>query len=354
MTPAVGYATNHSFSSLAPTPFDRRDVGPTDVQFDVLWCGVCHSDIHQAENDWGNTVYPCMPGHEVVGRVTAVGNQVTKCRVGDVVGVGCMVDSCRQCEPCRESLEQYCEGPIGATMTYNGPMKPNGTNTFGGYSNVLVAAEHFILKIPANLDLKGVPPLLCAGITTYSPLRHWNVSAGQKVGVVGLGGLGHMAIKLATAMGAEVTVFSTSKEKQTDAFRLGAKHFVLSTDAAAMAAEMLKYHFVLSTIPEAHDVNLYVPLLRRDATLCLVGALGPATKPVDNSQVAFHRREIAGSLIGGIAETQEVLDFCGQHNITSDVETIAMADINAAFKRVKKGDVRFRFVIDIANTLKPD
>ncbi len=353
MTPAIGYGTNHSFTSLGPTTFDRRDVGPGDVQIEVLFCGVCHSDVHQAENDWGNTVYPCVPGHEIVGRVTGIGAGVTKAAVGDLVGVGCMVDSCRQCEPCREDLEQYCEGPRGATMTYNGPMKPDGTNTFGGYSNVVVVTEHFILKVPTNLDLKSVAPLLCAGITTYSPLRHWNVQPGQKVGVVGLGGLGHMAVKLATAMGAEVTVFSTSAEKKDDAIRFGAKAFVLSTDTQAMEKLMLTFHFILSTIPEAHDVNLYVPLLRRDATIALVGALGPATKPTDNSQVAFHRRTVAGSLIGGIKETQEVLDFCGDHNITADVQVIPMDEINAAFKKIKKGDVRYRFVIDIANTLKP-
>jgi uncharacterized zinc-type alcohol dehydrogenase-like protein len=354
MTPTVGYGTNHSFTSLGPITFERRDLNPDDVRIDILYCGVCHSDIHQCENDWGNTVYPCVPGHEIVGRVAEVGGAVTKYKPGDLVGVGCMVDSCGQCPNCREDLEQYCEGPKGPTMTYNGPFKPDGTNTYGGYSGSVVVKEHFVLRVPTNLDLKGVAPLLCAGVTTYSPLRHWNVRPGQRVGVVGLGGLGHMAVKLAAAMGAEVTVFSTSEEKRSDALRLGAKSFVLSTDDDAMEQLELKFDFVLSTVPDAHDINPYAKLLKRDATLAVVGTLVPFSKPTDNSQIAFHRRTVAGSLIGGIAETQEVLDFCGQHNITSDVEVIAMEDINKAFKRVKKGDVRYRFVIDIANTLKPN
>jgi uncharacterized zinc-type alcohol dehydrogenase-like protein len=351
MKQAIGYGTNHSFSSLGPMEFERRDVGAGDVQIEILYCGVCHSDVHQCENDWHNTVYPCVPGHEIVGRVTAVGSSIKKHKIGDMVGVGCMVDSCRECENCRENLEQYCEGPKGPIMTYNGPFKPDGTNTFGGYSNFIVVSERFVLTIPPNLDPRGVAPLLCAGITTYSPLRHWDVKAGQTVAVVGLGGLGHMAVKLAAAMGAEVTVFSSSKEKKDDAKRMGAKSFILTSDKDAFAALELKFDFILSTIPEPHDINPYVKMLKRDATLAIVGVLTPFALPTDNSQVAFHRRNVAGSLIGGIKETQEVLDFCGKNNITSDIELIPISAINDAFKRMKKGDVRYRFVIDVANTL---
>ncbi|QJW98344.1 NAD(P)-dependent alcohol dehydrogenase [Frigoriglobus tundricola] len=352
MISAIGYGTNHSYTSLGPHKFERRAPGPSDVQIEVLFCGVCHSDIHQCANDWGNTIYPCVPGHEIVGRVSAVGSAVTKFKSGDRVGVGCMVDSCRRCASCLKGLEQYCEGPKGATMTYNGPFIPDGTNTFGGYSNSIVVADHFVLRVPSNLDLKGVAPLLCAGITTYSPLRHWNVQPGQTVGVVGLGGLGHVAVKLATALGAHVTVFSTSPEKKDDALRFGAKAFALSTDKEELEKRARSFDFLLSTVPESHDINPYVKLLKRDGTLALVGALGPFAKPTDNSEVAFHRRTVAGSLIGGIAETQEVLDFCGTHGITADVEVIPIESINDAFKKVKKGGVRYRYVIDIANTLK--
>lgn len=352
MIPAIGYATNHSFTSLSPMSFERREPGVNDVRIDILYCGVCHSDVHQVENDWGNTVYPCMPGHEIVGRVSAVGSGVTKAKLGDLVGVGCMVDSCRRCQPCREDLEQFCQGPKGPTMTYNGPWKPDGTNTFGGYSNVIVVAEHFVLKVPGSLDVKGVPPLLCAGVTTYSPLRHWKVGPGQEVAVVGLGGLGHVAIKLASAMGASVTVFSTSPEKKERAMQLGAKNFVLSTDEAAMKSAELKFNFILSTVPESHDINPYIQCLRYDGTITCVGTLAPYAKPTNNLHVANYRRSVAGSLIGGIRETQEVLDFCGEHKITSDVELIEIKDVNSAFKKLKAGDVSFRYVIDIAGTLR--
>ena len=350
MTKTIGYAAKHSFSSLKPLEFERRETGPNDVEIEILYCGVCHSDLHQVKNDWGNTVYPCMPGHEIVGRVSQVGAQVSKYAVGDTVGVGCMVDSCRECEACKENLEQYCEGPISWTATYNGPMKPDGSgaNTYGGYSTRIVVDENYVLRIPTNLDLKATPPLLCAGITTYSPLRHWKVSPGQKVGVAGLGGLGHMAVKLATAMGAQVTVFSTDPEKEADARKFGAVEFVLSTDKKAMTTRESTFDFILSTIPVAHDINPYISLLKRDSTLALVGALGPFAKPTDNQQVAFYRRNVAGSLIGGIAETQEVLDFCGQHNIVSEIELINIEDINGAFKKMDKGEVRYRSVIDIA------
>ncbi|MBC7795536.1 MAG: NAD(P)-dependent alcohol dehydrogenase [Pyrinomonadaceae bacterium] len=352
-TKAVGYGTSSSFISLGLVEFERRETGAKDVAIDVLYCGVCHSDLHQVNNDWANTVYPCVPGHEIVGRVTSIGSEVTKFKVGETVAVGCMVDSCRECENCKDGLEQYCEGPVGMTLTYNGPAKPDGTNTYGGYSDKIVVTEHFVLKVPENLDIKAVAPILCAGVTTYSPLRHWKVQAGQKVGIVGLGGLGHLAIKLAAAMGADVTLFSTSSDKEADAKRFGAKDFVLSTDTTAMAQLELKFDFILNTIPEPHDINPYVKLLKRDATLALVGALAPFAKATDNSEVAFHRRNVSGSLIGGIAETREVLDFCSQHNILPEVEIIPMDDINNAFKRMNKGEVHYRYVIDIANTLTP-
>ena len=353
-TKAIGYGNNYSFTSLKPLEIERRAPGAKDVSIDILYCGVCHSDLHQVSNDWGNTVYPCVPGHEIVGRVTAIGAEVSKFKIGETVAIGCMVDSCRECENCRDGLEQYCEGPVGATMTYNGPVKPDGSNTFGGYSDKIVVAEHFVLKVPENLDLKMVAPILCAGVTTYSPLKHWKVSAGQKVGIVALGGLGHLAVKLAAAMGAEVTVFSTSAEKEADAKKFGATDFVLSTDAAALAELELKFDFNLDTIPEAHDINPIVKLLKRDATLAVVGLLLPFSSATNNQEVAFHRRTVAGSLIGGIAETQEVLDFCSAHNIVPEIELIAMEDINEAHQRMKNGKVRYRYVIDVANTLKPE
>jgi len=353
-TKAVGYGNNHSFSSLGPIEFERRPLGADDVGIRILYCGVCHSDVHQVANDWSNTVYPCIPGHEIVGEVTGVGSDVTTFAIGEIVAVGCMVDSCGTCESCRDDLEQYCEGPVGPTLTYNGPVKPDGSNTYGGYSDAIVVKQHFVLKVPANLDVKAVAPILCAGVTTYSPLKHWKVGAGQRVGVIGLGGLGHMAVKLASALGAEVTVFSTSEEKQGDALRFGATLFVLSTDADAMEALELRYDLLIDTIPAAHDPNPFVKLLKRDGTLAVVGLLMPFSEKTNNQEVAFHRRSIAGSLIGGIAETQEVLDFCGQHQIAPEVELIAIQDINDAHNRIKAGEVHYRYVIDVANTLTPE
>ena len=352
MSKAIGYATNHSFTALAPLAFDRPEPDPLDVQIAILYCGVCRSDLHQVRDDWKNTLYPCMTGHEIIGRVSATGSQVRAHAVGDLVGVGCMVDSCGACAACRAHLEQYCEGPVGATMTYNGPMKPDGTNTFGGYSSHIVVPEAFVLKIPLGLDPALAAPLLCAGVTTYSPLRHWQVGKGQRVGVVGLGGLGHMAVKLATALGARVTVFTTSAAKEADARSFGAEHVILSTDHRAMDAAELSLDLVLSTVPDTHDINPYVRALKRDGTLVVVGNLGPFAKATDNSQVAFHRRSVAGSLIGGIAETREVLEFCAAHGIQAEVEVIPMADINRAFERIARGEVRYRQVIDIAGTLK--
>lgn len=350
-TKAIAYGNNHSFTNLGPMEIERRAPGAKDVAVDILYTGVCHSDLHQASNDWSNTVYPCVPGHEIVGRVTAIGAEVTKFKVGETVAIGTLIDSCRECANCKEGLEQYCEGPVGATNTYNGSFKPDGTNTFGGYSDKIVAPEHFVYKIPENLDIKAVAPLLCAGVTTYSPLKHWKVGEGQKVGVIGLGGLGHMGVKLAVALGADVTVFSSSDEKESDARKFGATDFVLTDDAARLAELELKYDFLLDTIPYEHDINPFVKLLKRDATLAVVGLLLPFKEETDNMEVAFHRRNLAGSLVGGVPETQELLDFCGEHNILPEVEMIAMEDINDAHKRMKNGEVRYRYVIDIAGTM---
>ena len=350
---AIAYGNNHSFTNLGPMEIERRAPKAKDVAIDILYCGVCHSDLHQAGNDWGNTVYPCVPGHEIVGRVTAIGGEVTKFKVGETVAVGTLVDSCRECEQCRQGLEQYCEGPVGATNTYNGPFKPDGTNTFGGYSDKIVVDEHFVYTIPENLDIKAVAPLLCAGLTTYSPLKHWKVGAGQKVGIVGFGGLGHLAVKLAVALGADVTVFSTDEDKESYAAELGAKDFVLSTDTAAMEKLELQYDFLLNTIPYPFDPNPYVKLLKRDATMAVVGLLLPFSAATNNMEVIFHRRNLAGSLVGGVPETQELLEFCAEHDILPEIEIIAMEDINEAHKRMKNEEVRFRYVIDIANTLKP-
>ena len=358
MIQAIGYAARHSFSRLKPMPFEREEAGPDEIEIAVLFCGVCHSDIHQVKNEWGNTVYPCMPGHEVVGRVTRAGRAVTRHKVGDLVGVGCMIDSCRHCDPCTQGAQNYCEGPNSWLATYNGPMvpaamAPDGVNTygrdntFGGYSNVLVVREDFALKIPAKLRPEVAAPILCAGVTTYSPLKHWNVQRGQRVGIIGFGGLGDMAAKLAVAMGARVTVFTTTPEKTEDATRLGVEA-VLESDTAAMAALKSQFDFMLSTVPEKHDVNPYMKMLKRDSTLCVVGALEPLA-PIDNSEVAFHRKSVAGSLIGNLAETQEVLDFCAEHGIGPDVQVIPIQEINAAYKQVEAGDVRFRYVVDMAS-----
>jgi len=358
MISAKGYATKHSYTKLKPYSFEREEPGAQDVEIDVLFCGVCHSDIHQVKNEWSNTVYPCVPGHEVVGRVTRVGAQVQKHAVGDMVGVGCMIDSCRQCEPCKSGEENYCECPNSWLATYNGPMVPakqapggqnvyGRENTFGGYSDILVVNQDFVLKIPAALKPEVAAPILCAGVTTYSPLKHWGVKAGDKVGVLGFGGLGDMAAKLAKAMGAEVTVFTRTKEKLDEAARLGVQG-VLESDQDGLKALKGSFDFILSTVPEKHDVNPFIALLKRDATLCVVGALEPLAG-VNNQEVAFHRKSVAGSLIGSIADTQEVLDFCAAHNIGPDIEIIAIQDINDAYKKVIDGDVRFRYVIDMAS-----
>lgn len=352
MIPAVGYAARGPRSALAPIRFQRREPGPQDVQIDIQYCGVCHSDRHQVRNDWGNTIYPCLPGHEIIGRVVRTGAEATRFQSGDLVGVGSLVDSCRECQACRDGLEQYCEGPLGPLFTYNGPGTPDGHNTFGGYSNTIVVPQRFVLRIPPALDPKRAGPILCAGVTVYSPMRHWHVSAGQKVGVVGLGGLGHMAVKIAKALGARVHVFTTSAGKRGEAAALGADGFVLSTDATAMAAHALTFDFILSTVPVSHDVNPYLACIKRDGVFVLVGALERLHPGIDNSQTAFHRQSFAGSLTGGLPETQEVLDFCATHGIQPDVEMIPIDQVDAAFERMKAGEVRFRSVIDMA-TLTP-
>ena len=358
MTKAIGYAAQHSFSRLKPIEFEREEPAPNEVEIAVMFCGVCHSDIHQVRNEWSNTVYPCMPGHEVIGRVSRVGDAVRLHGVGDIVGVGCMVDSCRQCEPCREHEENYCEGPNSFLATYNGPMVPakmaptganmyGRDNTFGGYSSLMVVAEDFVLAIPPGLKPEEAAPILCAGVTTFSPLRHWGVKAGDAVGIVGFGGLGDMAAKLARAMGATVTVFTRSEEKVAAARALGVMA-VLSGDKAAMAALSNSFDFMLDTIPEKHDVNPYVTMLKRDRTLAVVGAIEPLA-PENNQERVMHRKSVAGSLIGSIAETRAVLEFCAEHDIAPDVEVIPIGEINHAYRMVEKGEVRFRYVIDMAS-----
>ncbi len=345
MFTCTGFAAKGADQPLRPFSFERRDPGPRDVRIDIQYCGVCHSDLHQARNEWQNTLYPCVPGHEIVGRVSAVGSEVTKFKVGDFAGVGCLVDSCQDCPSCAEGLENYCEK--GQTFTYNSEDKVSGGLTFGGYSQAVVVDEGFTLKIPTNLDLKAVAPLLCAGITTYSPLKHWKVGPGQRVGVVGLGGLGHMGVKLAHAMGAQVVLFTTSPGKAEDAKRLGADEVVISRDADAMAAQAGTFDFILDTVAADHDINALLNCLKRDATLCQVGA---PDKPLATAvfSLIWKRRNFAGSLIGGIAETQEMLDFCGKHGITSDIEMIRMDEIETAYARMLKSDVKYRFVIDMA------
>jgi uncharacterized zinc-type alcohol dehydrogenase-like protein len=344
MYSAKAYAAQSATSALAPFSFERRDPGPLDVQIEIIFCGVCHSDLHTARNEWHFTQYPCVPGHEIVGRVVKVGGEVKKFKAGDLAGVGCMVDSCRTCSSCQINLEQFCEE--GATFTYSSPDKKHGGFTFGGYSDGIVVDEAFVLKISDKLDLAATAPLLCAGITTYSPLRHWKVGKGHKVGVVGLGGLGHMALKLAKAFGAEVTLFTTSKGKTEDAQRLGASHVVISKDADAMKKLANSFDFIIDTVSASHDINAYLELLKLDGTLTLVGAPEQPLS-VASFNLIGRRRQFAGSLIGGIKETQEMLDFCAEHNITADIELIPIQKINEAYERMLKSDVKYRFVIDM-------
>jgi len=345
-TPVKAFGAASKDADLKEMMINRRTVTATDIEIEILYCGVCHSDLHTARNDWGGTQYPTVPGHEIVGRVTQVGDKVTKLKVGDLAGVGCLVDSCHTCESCKKDLEQYCsEGLIG---TYNGPDKHLGGYTFGGYSKKVVVDEHFVLKVPNNLNLAAVAPLLCAGITTWSPLKHWNVGKGTKVAVVGLGGLGHMALKLANALGAEVTLFSRTPDKIQDAKDLGAHNVVISTDEDQMKAVTGTFDVIIDTVPTIHDINPYVATLNISGTLVLVGYLGPLDPFLNTVPMILGRKSVAGSLIGGIAETQEMLDFCGANNIVSEIEVIAMQDINNAYERMLKSDVKYRFVIDLA------
>lgn len=347
MIKALGYGNPAATAPLERMEIDRRDPGPKDVRIDVLYCGICHSDLHTARNEWHGTTYPCIPGHEIVGRVAAVGAEVKGFKVGDMAGVGCMVDSCRSCSECRDDLEQFCAK--GAVFTYNSPDAHLGGMTYGGYTNVIVVDEAFVLKVPAGLDPAGAAPLLCAGITTYSPLRHWGAGPGKKVGVVGLGGLGHMGVKLAHAMGAHVVLFTTSAGKTADAKRLGADEVVLSKDEAAMKAHAGSFHFILDTVAASHDLDAYTTLLRRDGTLCLVGAPEYPHPSPTVFNLIFGRKSIAGSLIGGIKETQEMLDFCAEKGLTADIETIPVQKVNEAYERMLKSDVKYRFVIDMAS-----
>ena len=349
MISANAYAAQNATSPLAPFSFERRAVGAHDVQIEILYCGVCHSDIHQVRNEWGGSIYPMVPGHEIVGKITSIGSHVKNFKVGDLAGIGCFVDSCRECENCKESLQQYCDN--GMVGTYNSRERETGLPTYGGYSTQIVVDENYTLKVSEKLPLSGVAPLLCAGITTYSPLRHVGVRKGHKVGVLGLGGLGHMAVKFAVAFGAEVTMLSSSPSKKADAEKLGAHHFILTSDEAAMKNAQNSLDFILNTVSAPHDYNMYLNLLRTNGTMIVVGA-PPAPLQVPAFNLIAKRRSIIGSLIGGIKETQEMLDFCAENNIVSEVEVIDIKKINESYERMLKGDVRYRFVIDIASLKK--
>ena len=348
---AKAYSAANEKSPLASTTIVRRDPTENDVQIEILFCGICHSDLHQVRNEWSGvmpTVYPCVPGHEIVGRVTKTGSAVSKFKVGDLAAVGCMVDSCGVCAECKQSMEQFCPNP---TFTYNFPDKHTGGVTYGGYSDSVVVDQKFVFKVPSNLDPAGASPLLCAGITTYSPLHHWGVTKGKKVGIVGLGGLGHMGLKFAHALGAHVVLFTTSPNKKEDAFRLGADEVVISRNANEMAKHAGSFDFILDAVSADHDISAYINLLRRDGNITLVGA---PEKPLAVSAFAllFGRRSLSGSPIGGTAETQEMLDFCGKHNITADVEVIPIQKVNEAYERLLKADVKYRFAIDMASLEK--
>jgi uncharacterized zinc-type alcohol dehydrogenase-like protein len=345
MLPTTGYAAMSAKAALEPYSFERRDVGPHDVLITISHCGICHSDIHQVRDEWGGSLFPMVPGHEIVGTVVRVGAKVTRFKTGDRAGVGCFVDSCRTCPACREGLEQYCE--TGMVLTYSGRDK-DGRITQGGYSTQIVVDENYVLRIPPTLSAAGAAPLLCAGITTYSPLRHWGVGRYHKLAVVGLGGLGHMAVKIAKALGIEVTVLSTSEGKRADAERLGATDFAVTSKPDTFARLRRRFDFILDTVSAPHDYNAYVNLLHTDGTMILVGAPDKPA-PLEPFPLIMHRRRIAGSVIGGIRETQEMLDFCAEHQIESDVEVIPIQQVNKAYERVIKGDVRFRFVIDLAS-----
>ena len=347
MIDTKAYAAYSATTPLAPFSFERRDPGPKDVQIEILYCGVCHSDLHTVRSEWGEALYPLVPGHEIVGRVTKVGGEVSRFKEGDLAAVGCLVDSCRHCASCGEGLEQYCEN--GSTGTYGGVEKETGRPTRGGYSDKIVVDEYFVLSLSEKLDPAAAAPLLCAGITTWSPLRHWKVGPGQKVGVVGLGGLGHMGVKLANALGAHVVLFTTSPGKTEDARRLGADEVVISRNPAEMARHAGSFHFILNTVAAPHDLDAFLVLLKRDGAMVLVGAPGEPHPSPTVFNLIMGRRTLAGSLIGGIPETQEMLDFCAEHGIVSDIELIPIQGINDAYERMLKSDVKYRFVIDMAS-----
>ena len=346
MSTTKAYAAPSATSPLAPFSFDRREPTPNDVQLDILFCGVCHSDLHTVRDEWGGTIYPCVPGHEIVGRIVKVGAEVKNFKEGDFAAVGCLVDSCRTCQNCRDHLEQFCDTDV--VFTYNSKDKHTGGVTYGGYSKSIVVDQHFVLRLPDKLDPAAAAPLLCAGITTYSPLRYWKVGKGHKVGVVGLGGLGHMGVKFASAFGAHVVLFTTSPGKTDDAKRLGANEVVVSKNEEEMKKHEKSFEFILDTVSAPHDLNAYLSLLKRDGTMTLVGA-PPEPVPVAAFSLIHRRRQLAGSLIGGIKETQEMLDFCAEHGITCDIEMISIDQINEAYERMLKSDVKYRFVIDLAS-----
>ncbi len=346
MIATKGFAVHNAQDNLSEFKFERRELGPNDVLIDIHFCGICHSDLHQVRNEWGNSMYPMVPGHEIVGKVSQVGSQVTKFKIGDLAGVGCFVNSCGSCDSCKENLEQFCE--IKSVSTYNDVELDLKTPTYGGYSDKIVTQEKFVLKIPTNLDLARVAPLLCAGITTYSPLKTYGLKSGDKIGVLGLGGLGHMAVKIAVAMGAEVTVLSTSPSKEQDAKKLGAHHFQNTKDADSLSKMANHFHFIIDTVSAKHDYNMYLNLLKRDGTMIVVGA-SPDPSLVSGFALLLKRKRLVGSLVGGIAETQEMLDFCGEHNIMSDIELITMQEVDKSYERLLKSDVKYRFVIDMSS-----
>ncbi len=345
-----GYAAKHSFSSLKLLEFEREEIKDNELEIEVQYCGVCHSDVHQVKNEWKNTLYPCLPGHEIIGRVASVGSQVTKFKIGDRVGVGCMIDSCGICPSCAEGLQQYCESEEGFLATYNSHQrKPTKEHhTYGGYANNIVVKEKFVLSIPESLDSASAALLLCAGVTTYSPMKYWQVEKGTQVGVIGLGGLGHVAVKIAIALGADVTVITSNSEKMDAAFELGADRVIFSEDKADMEKNGNSLDFILNTIPQPHDVNVYFPLLKRDGVIAIVGCIAPLKAPLDLSKILIDRKTLGTSLIGSIEETQEVLDFCALHNIAANIKVIPISEINEAFKEIDNGEVSFRYVIDMA------
>lgn len=346
MIKSKGYAASDKDSALAPYTFTRREPGDNDIQIEVLYCGVCHSDIHTVRNEWGGTIYPVVPGHEIVGRVVKTGKDVKGFKEGDLAGVGCLVDSCKECHNCKDGLEQYCEN--GPVFTYSSYEKNSKTVTYGGYSNNIVVSQDFVLHIPENLPIEATAPLLCAGITTYSPMRHWKMGKGHKIGVIGLGGLGHMAVKFGVSFGAEVTLLSTSPEKEQDAKKLGAHHFVLTTNKAQVQAMNNKLDFIIDTVSAPHEYPFYLNMLKTNGAMILLG-VPPVPSEVHAFNLIGNRRTIAGSLIGGLPETQEMLNYCGEHNITSDVEVIRICEINEAYERMICGEVHYRFVIDMAS-----